>query len=81
MTSLTQIRPATVGPAALGAAWYAVLTALAEALAASLRFAMALQERAQQRVRLADLDAAALKDMGLTPGDVARQLQKPMLWR
>jgi uncharacterized protein YjiS (DUF1127 family) len=76
MTSSTQIHPLSVG-----AAWFGVLTALGAALAASVRFVLALQERAQQRARLAELDAASLKDMGLTQGDVMRELQKSALWR
>jgi uncharacterized protein YjiS (DUF1127 family) len=62
-------------------AWVAVFVAFGGALAASVRFLMAAQERAQQRARLAELGPEALKDMGLTRGDVERTLQRPEYWR
>ena len=42
---------------------------------------MAVQERAQQRARLAELGPDELKDLGLTRGDVERTLQRPEYWR
>lgn len=62
-------------------AWVAVFVALGAALGASVRFLMAVQERAQQRARLAELGPDELKDMGLTRGDVERTLQRPEYWR
>jgi uncharacterized protein YjiS (DUF1127 family) len=62
-------------------AWIAVFVALGGALSASARFLMAVQERAQQRARLAELGPDELKDMGLTRGDVERTLQRPEYWR
>ncbi len=38
---------------------------------------LAWQERAQQRYRLAELDDAMLRDLGLHRSDVARELRKP----
>ena len=75
MTNLVQ----TANPD-LGSAWRAVLTALGAALRASVRALFDWQERAHERARMAELDGAALKDMGLTRGDVERQLQRGK-WR
>lgn len=47
------------------------------------RFLLALlqwQDRARQRQHLATLDPRMLRDMGMTPNDVARELGK-MHWR
>gem|GEM_PF-3841441 len=71
MTNLVQTVPADAGHA-----WRAVFAALGAALAASVRAVFAMQERAYERARMAELDGDALKDMGLTRGDVERQLQK-----
>jgi uncharacterized protein YjiS (DUF1127 family) len=65
----------------VGSAWRAAFVALGAALSASVSAVFAMQERASERARLAELDADALKDMGLTRGDVERQLQKSNWWR
>jgi len=62
-------------------AWVAVFVALGAALAASVRFLMEAQERAQQRARLIELGPNELKDMGLTRGAIERTLQRSDYWR
>ena len=62
-------------------AWVAVFVALGDAVAVSLRFLMAAQERAQQRARMAELGPRELKDMGLTRSDVERALARDAFWR
>jgi uncharacterized protein YjiS (DUF1127 family) len=64
----------------VGSAWRAAFVALGAALTASVSAMFAMQERARERARMAELDADALKDMGLTRGDVERHLQKSNWW-
>ena len=64
----------------VGSAWRAAFVAFGAALTASVSAIFAMQERASERARMAELGPDALKDMGLTRGDVERQLQKSN-WR
>jgi len=64
----------------LKGAWRAAFTAVGAALSASVLALVIWQERAHARARLERLDAAALKDMGLTSTDVSLEIDKPV-WR
>lgn len=41
---------------------------------------LAWQQRASDRKRLAEMDERQLKDMGLSRGDISREVEKPF-WR
>jgi uncharacterized protein YjiS (DUF1127 family) len=62
-TGTIRLRPFRISPAG----W---LTGLVLAL-------LAWQERAEQRYRLAELDDAMLKDLGLHRADVEQEMRKP----
>ena len=49
-------------------------------LAAIVKFVTGSVDRWRQRTRLAELDDRTLRDMGITRGDVYREIQKPF-WR
>ena len=61
-------------------AWRAAFAAFGAAMKASLLALIVAQERAAARWRLERLDDSALKDMGLSRADVAREIDKPV-WR
>jgi uncharacterized protein YjiS (DUF1127 family) len=63
----------------LRTSWGAAFAALGAALTASVRVLFVLQERARERAQLAELGPEALKDMGLSPADVDRELRRPLL--
>jgi uncharacterized protein YjiS (DUF1127 family) len=68
------------GEADFRAAWRTAFAALGDAFKASALALIVAQERAAARWRLERLDESALKDMGLSRADVARELDKPV-WR
>lgn len=53
---------------------------LAQALRAAMTLVRLWHERARQRAHLAALDARMLRDIGITPSEVARECEKPF-WR
>ena len=55
-------------------------TAIAEHIAATLRLVRLWRQRARDRALLARFDSRMLRDIGITPADVMREINRPF-WR
>ena len=67
-------------PLNFSAALFACADTVWRALARAARWLADCQSRAEQRRALAELDDRMLKDVGIAPGEAAREIAKPF-WR